>query len=79
MECGLQQVEMARDITELQYEVAVSGYRRSHDSSNLIKYLLSRPSYTKERKDMIMEVREQVKRDSRLWVLSPSGYCLHSP
>ena len=63
LECGLQQVEMARAITELQYEAALSGYRQSHVSSAL-KYLLSRPSYTKERKDMIMKVWEQVKWDS---------------
>ena len=50
LECGLQQVEMARAITELQYEAALSGYRQSHVSSAL-KYLFSRPSYTKERYD----------------------------
>ena len=62
LECGLQQVEMARAITELQYEAALSGYRQSHDIvSSALKYLLSRPSYTKERKDMLKEVREQVK------------------
>ena len=62
LECGLQQVEMARAITdsELQYEAALPGYRQSHGSSAL-KYLLSRPSYTKERKDMIKKVWEQVK------------------
>ena len=65
LECGLQQVEMARAITELQYETALSGYGQSHVSSAL-KYLLSRPSYTKERKDMIMKVWEQVKWDSGL-------------
>ena len=32
LECGLQQVEMARAITELQYEAALSGYRQSYDS-----------------------------------------------
>ena len=65
LECGLQQVEMARAITELQYEAALSGYRQSHASSAL-KCLLSRPSYTKERKDMIKGVWEQVKWDSGL-------------
>ena len=65
LECGLQQVEMARAITELQYEAALSGYRQSHVSSAL-KYLLSRPSYTKERKDVIMKVWEQVKWESGL-------------
>ena len=60
MECGLQQVEMTRAITELQYETALSGYRQSHVSSAL-KYLLSRTSYTKERNDVIKKVWEQVK------------------
>ena len=67
LECGPQQVETARAITELRHEAALSGYRQSHVSSAL-KYLLvlNRPSYTKERKDMIMEVWEQVKRASGL-------------
>ena len=62
-------------ITELQYEAALSGYRQSHVRSAL-KCLLSRPSYTKETKDMIMEVWEQVKWDSGLWTLPPLGYCI---
>ena len=62
LECGLQQVEMARAITELQYEAALSGYQQSHVSSAL-NYLLSRPSYTKE---SIIQVWEQVKWDSGL-------------
>ena len=56
LECGLQQVEMARAITELQYEADLSGYRKSHVSSDL-KHLLSRPSYMKERKDNIIMKR----------------------
>ena len=48
--CGLQQVEMAQAITELQYEAALSGYRQSQVSSAR-KHLISQPSYTKERKD----------------------------
>ena len=56
---------MARAITELQYEAALSGYQQS-DVSSALKYLLSRPSCTKEREDMIMKVWEQVKRDSGL-------------
>ena len=52
LECSLQ--EMARAITELQFEFALSGY------------LISRPSYTKESKDMMMSVWEQLKRDSGL-------------
>ena len=65
LECGLHLVEIARAITELQFEVALSGYRQSHVSS-AIKHLIGRPSYTKERKDMIMSVWEQVKRDNGL-------------
>ena len=65
LECGLQQVEMARAITELQYEAALSGYQQSYVASAL-KHLLCRPSYTKERKGMVMEVWEQVKWDSGL-------------
>ena len=65
LECGLQQVEMARAITELQLEVALSGHRQSYVSSALT-HLISRPSYTKERKDMRMAVWEQVKQDSGL-------------
>ena len=74
MECGLQQVETARAITELQYEAALSGYRQSH-VSRALKYVLSRSSYTKEMKDTIIEVWEQVKWDSGLWLLPPLGYC----
>ena len=48
LECGLEQVEMARAITELQCEAALSGYRQPHAYSAL-KCLLSRPSYTIER------------------------------
>ena len=50
LECGLQQVEMDHAITELQYEAALLGYRQSRVSSDL-KYLLSRPSYTKDFKE----------------------------
>ena len=69
LECGLQQVEMALAITELriQYEAALSGSRQSHaSSSRSFKCILIRPSYTKERKDMIIEVQEQVKWGSGL-------------
>ena len=55
LECGLQHVEMAPAVTELQYEAALPGYRQSHAPSAL-KYLLSRPGDTKERRDMIMAV-----------------------
>ena len=50
LECGLQQVEMACAVTELQYEAALSGYRQSHVSSAL-KCLLIRPSLSYERKE----------------------------
>ena len=30
LECGIKLFEMARAITELQYECALSGYRQSH-------------------------------------------------
>ena len=69
LECGLQQAEMARAITELQYAAALSGYRQPHAPSALncnCKHLLSRQSYMKERKDMITKVWEQVKWDSGL-------------
>ena len=61
LECGIKFVEMARAITELQYECALSGYRQSHVSSAL-RHLIAHPSYTKETKVMIMEVWERVKR-----------------
>ena len=69
LECGLQKVEMARAITELQYEATLSGYRQSHVSSALKihnKYLISQPSHTTEMGDMIMGVCEMAKRDSGL-------------
>ena len=60
LECGLRPQEMARAITELQYEVALSGYQQFHVSS-AIRHLMSRPSYSNERKVIIMEVWERVK------------------
>ena len=65
--CGLQQVEMACAITELQSGVALSGHRQPHAPSAL-RHLISRTSYTKERKVMVMAVWGQVKR-ARLWPL----------
>ena len=59
LECGLQQVEMAHAIPELQYEVALSGYRQSRVSSAL-KHLITRPSYTKERKDMLRRIFQKL-------------------
>ena len=60
LECGLRPQEMARAITELQYEVALSGYRHPHASSAL-RHLMTRPSCSKERKVIMMEVWERVK------------------
>ena len=61
-ECGLRPQDMARAITELQCEVALSGYRQTHVSSAL-RHLMSRPSYLKERAVMAMEVWETAKRN----------------
>ena len=60
LECGIKLFEMVRAITELECECALSGYRQSHISSAL-RHLIARPSYARETKVMIMEVRERVK------------------
>ena len=62
LECGLRPQEMARAITELQYEVALSGYRQSHDIvSSALRHHMRRPSYSNERKVMMMEECESVR------------------
>ena len=55
LECGLRPQDMARAITELQYEVALSGYRQSHVPSAL-RHLMGRPSYSNGRKVIMTKV-----------------------
>ena len=60
LQCGLRPQEMARAINELQYKVALSGYQQSHVSS-AFRHFMTRPSYSKERKVIMMEVWDRVK------------------
>ena len=60
LECGIKLLEMLRAITEPQYECALPGYRQSHISSAL-RHLIARPSYTRERTVMIMDVRARAE------------------
>ena len=60
LEYGIKQEEIARAITELQFEVHLTGYRQSHVSSAL-KHHMARPSYKKESKEIIIKVWERAK------------------
>ena len=53
---------ITRAITELQYEVALSGYRQPHVPSAL-RHLMSQSTYSNERKVVMAEVWERPKRN----------------